>query len=233
MPAGAQEVQGTHSLRDWNILSCREGWPCGTLKSIEEIQQMCRELRMKQVIYIPVWSPWSSHSHYRNESQDTSVHPQHHIWATKLSRRVTSLRLGSPLMIWGKLTNPRNRYRLWEKTKDKIQEAKWLSQSALKGPVKVTWKQMWFDIIPVGTPPEKTDQPVGSLKTWTDLLFRTAPTTPGSTTPSTLPAPAGALDSPIWDGYPHVLGIGHRPRSPPGAIWGNRGPHLNSPAPQK
>lgn len=36
--------------------------------------------------------------------------------------------------------------------------SKRLSQSAIKGPVQVIWKQMWFDLIDVWTLPEKIDQ---------------------------------------------------------------------------
>lgn len=62
-------------------------------------------------------------------------------------------------------------------------ETKRLSQLASKGPVKVTQRQMWFDLIFPETPPEKTDwrfdtvcQPVESLKTST--IIQTCPCCP-------------------------------------------------------
>lgn len=47
-----------------------------------------------------------------------------------------------------------------EKTHDKegAQKAKKLYHSAIKCPIKVTQKQMWFDILAAGSPPEKINQ---------------------------------------------------------------------------
>ena len=56
---GTQRIEGTHSLMDWIILSCREAWPnerylpwyVGPGKSIEEVQQILKKLGMRQAIY--------------------------------------------------------------------------------------------------------------------------------------------------------------------------------------
>lgn len=57
----------------------------------------------------------------------------------------------------------------------------------LKGLAKVTWKQMWFDLIPAGTPPEKINlKPSAVLvNLWKDLtskqivqIFSTCPYQP-------------------------------------------------------
>lgn len=53
-------VQGTHSLIDWVILGSREAWlkegnipeHVGSWKFIEEVQQILRELEMRQAIYV-------------------------------------------------------------------------------------------------------------------------------------------------------------------------------------
>ena len=60
---GIQGVQGAHFLIDWIILACREVQPnegylpgyMGPWKSIEDVQQILRELGMRQAIYIPVF----------------------------------------------------------------------------------------------------------------------------------------------------------------------------------
>ncbi|XP_034509887.1 uncharacterized protein LOC109490178 isoform X5 [Ailuropoda melanoleuca] len=44
-----------------------------------------------------------------------------------------------------------------------------LSQSAVKDPVKVTWKQMWFDLLAAGTPPEKTVDPCQGTQQCKDM----------------------------------------------------------------
>ena len=59
----------------------------------------------------------------------------------------TFMMLGNQLLIWGTLTNPGDGDRLWERPKTGSSKAKKLSQTAVKGPVKVTWKQMWFDLM--------------------------------------------------------------------------------------
>lgn len=59
----------------------------------------------------------------------------------------TFMMLGNQLLIWEKLTNPGNGDRLWERPKTGNSKAKRLSQTAVKGPVKVTWKQMCFDLM--------------------------------------------------------------------------------------
>lgn len=63
MPAWCLGVQGTHSFIDGTILACREAWSDeGDLprqvvpwKSIEEVQQILRELGMRQIIYATVF----------------------------------------------------------------------------------------------------------------------------------------------------------------------------------
>lgn len=64
MPAWCLGVQGTHSFIDWTILACREAWsnegyhlPRQVVpwKSIEEVQQILRELGMRQSIYATVF----------------------------------------------------------------------------------------------------------------------------------------------------------------------------------
>lgn len=78
----------------------------------------------------------------------------------------------------------------------KTWKARSLSQSALKCPIKVTRKQMWFDLIIAGIPPAKRDlatqhcvwQPVGNLKP--EQQLRPAP--PAPTISDALPAPMKA-----------------------------------------
>lgn len=60
---GRGGIQGTHFLIDWIILACRETWPnegflsghMGPYKSIEEVQQILKELGMRQATYAPVF----------------------------------------------------------------------------------------------------------------------------------------------------------------------------------
>lgn len=66
--------------------------------------------------------------------------------------------LGKPLLIWGKLANPGNGYGLRKRLETEgAGKGKRLSQLAVKGLVKVTWKQMWFDLVAARTPPEQID----------------------------------------------------------------------------
>ena len=65
---GEEGILGTHPLIDWILLPYREAWPNdwglvgGNLpgpvqhwKSIEEVQQILRDLGMRQAIYTPVF----------------------------------------------------------------------------------------------------------------------------------------------------------------------------------
>ena len=62
-PAWCSGAQGTHSLLDWIILACRETrsnekdlpGSVGPWKSIKEIQQILRELQIRQAIYAAVF----------------------------------------------------------------------------------------------------------------------------------------------------------------------------------
>lgn len=62
--------------------------------------------------------------------------------------------LGNTLLIWGKLTNP-----AWDMAVRKTQDRQGAPkvQLALKGPVKVTWRQICFDPLAARMPPEKID----------------------------------------------------------------------------
>lgn len=66
-----------------------------------------------------------------------------------------------------------------------------LFQWAVKGLAKVTRKQMWFELTPAGTPPEKINLKPNALlvNLWKDLtpkqMFRSSP-----------PAPSNAHDTP-------------------------------------
>lgn len=64
--------------------------------------------------------------------------------------------LGNLLMIWGKRTNPRFSYGVFERLKME-RVLKRLSQSNARSLVKVTRKQMWFDLIAAKTTPEQID----------------------------------------------------------------------------
>ena len=61
------------------------------------------------------------------------------------------------------------------------QKAKRIFQSAVKGLIKVTWKQMWFDLVAARIPPEKIDQQPSTMLVgvWKALKleqqFRAAP----------------------------------------------------------
>lgn len=63
-----------------------------------------------------------------------------------------------------------------EKTwnRERTREAKSLSQWAVEGLVKVTWKQIWCDLILAGTPPEKINlKPSAVLvNLWKDLTTK-------------------------------------------------------------
>lgn len=105
--------------------------------------------------------------------------------------------LGNSSLVWGggKLTNPRNRSRLWARPKmEGTQKAKKLSQSPVKGWVKVTQKQKWFDLTAAGAPPEKIEATQHCLVSlWKALKreqFRSA--SPAPAIPDALPAPAEA-----------------------------------------
>lgn len=68
--------------------------------------------------------------------------------------------LGDPLLILGETDKPRERVQAVGKTWDRegAGEASRLPQSAVKLLVRVTRKQVGFDLIAAGTPPEKIDQ---------------------------------------------------------------------------
>ena len=87
--------------------------------------------------------------------------------------------LGNSLLLWKKLINPGNVYSLWDLRQTGNSEAKRVAQFFLKDPVKVTERQMWFDLTVTGTPNAKTDcqfdtvcQPVENLKTSTAVQIR-------------------------------------------------------------
>lgn len=66
--------------------------------------------------------------------------------------------VGNPLLIWKKTDKPPKQ--IWAKPQDRegAPEAKSLSQAATKDLVNVIRKQIWFDRLAAGIPPEKTDQ---------------------------------------------------------------------------
>lgn len=78
--------------------------------------------------------------------------------------------------------------------RQRAQKAKSLSQSVVQRLAKVTWKQMWFDLLAAKISPEKVDQQPNTVLVglWKSLKpkqqFRPAPSAP--TIPDTLPAPA-------------------------------------------
>ena len=93
------------------------------------------------------------------------------------------------------------------KTQDRegAQKAKRLSQVDIKGPVRITQKQMWFDLIAAGTQPEKIDQQHNTVlfNQWKNLKpeqeFRPVPLAP--TIPDAPPAPAEASRIQSYSGW--------------------------------
>ena len=74
------------------------------------------------------------------------------------------------------------------------QKAKRLFQSAVKGLIKVTWKQMWFDFIAARIPPENIDQQPNTMLVglWKALKLEQQfrPASPASIIFDAPPAPA-------------------------------------------
>lgn len=71
--SGREGIQGMHLLVHWILLACREAWVnevfvlghVGAWEFIEGVQQILRELEMRQAIYAPVFespdrAPFSS-----------------------------------------------------------------------------------------------------------------------------------------------------------------------------
>lgn len=65
--------------------------------------------------------------------------------------------LDKPLIIWEKLTNPRDRNRLWERLEREELGEKNASPMGYRVPVNVNWEQMSFDLVAMGTPPKQMD----------------------------------------------------------------------------
>ena len=63
--------------------------------------------------------------------------------------------LGNPFLSWRKLTNPGNEFCGTFPRHGGGLESQRLFQSAVKGLINTTLKQMWFDLITLGTLPEK------------------------------------------------------------------------------
>ena len=125
------------------------------------------------------------------------------------------------LLLWKKLTNPGNGYRLWDLRQLRSSEAKSLPQVAVKGPVKVTQRQMWFDLIVTGI---SLKRPYCNLTLFVSLWnalkpqqFRPAPPTspaPLSLMPHLLQQEASGY-SPIQNECLSSPGIGWRLWLPP------------------
>lgn len=83
--------------------------------------------------------------------------------------------LDNLLLIWRKLTNPGNRYSLWErpKTERELRKQKDYPNITIVSLTKITQKQMWFDLTAARTTPEKRLETSGNiilcLKTWTPV----------------------------------------------------------------
>lgn len=94
-----------------------------------------------------------------------------------------------------------------------------------KGARKVTWKQMWFNLIADGTPPEKIGlQPHTVLVSLWKVLkseqqFRPAPLPPLFPMPH-LPQQRPQDTEPLVVGSSHILSVRCMPRLPPGeGLW--------------
>ena len=163
LPSGstcmASGVQGTHSLTVRIILACREAWPkegdllghVGYWKSIEEVQVL-RELGMRQAIHDPVFEGSAGATFTTGMKAKTIQSVPRSWYGTLIPMRAqlwdkTFMMLGSPLLIWWKLTNPGNGYRLWERPGTGSSKSQGAIPVARNGPVKVTRRQMWFDLV--------------------------------------------------------------------------------------
>lgn len=110
------------------------------------------------------------------------------------------------------------------KTQDREgdQEAKRLFQLIVEGPIKVTWRQIWFDLIAVRTPPGKTGQqnravPAGLWKAFNrEQRFGSAqPDPPIPDAPRCSSRGLGDTGL-VRVGASHSLATGCRPRVPRG-----------------
>lgn len=118
-------VQGTNSLIDWIILLCKEAWSnkgdlpghMGPWKTVEDVWLILMELRMKQA---PVFENHDQATF--TEGMKTKIlESGPSTWCGTLISMWTQLwnkmfmMLSNPLLILGKLSNPRNGYGLWER----------------------------------------------------------------------------------------------------------------------
>lgn len=94
--------------------------PIRAWKSIEEAEQILRELGMKQAIYTHVSEgPDQTTFTVGMKAKDSRPPPSPGMrywypYSAQLWGK-TFMIWGNPLLIWGQPTNPRNGYRLWER----------------------------------------------------------------------------------------------------------------------
>lgn len=123
MPAWHSGVQGTHSLIDWIILTCREAWPNEEdlpaqvrIWKQTELHQIIRELGMRQVIYVPVFKgpDWATFLAGMKVSPPPSAGTWHWypFWAQLWDKML--MMLSNPLVIWRTLIDLGNGYGLRE-----------------------------------------------------------------------------------------------------------------------
>lgn len=208
---GAQVVQGTYSLIDWIILAygggggvlAQWGEPPWTHRSLEiyweadkrQWDKRSTSLSLKVLIWphsLKEWKPFCP---------STCMECWYPCWVQPWDKLF--LMLGNPLLIWRKLINPWERYGQWErsKMKRKLRKPKGSPTGCKNKSVKITWKQMYFDLIAVRTPLNQIDQqpntvltgPWKALKIWT--IVHTCPI--GSYHPC-CPACSGIIS--IWSG---------------------------------
>lgn len=162
---------------------------------------------MRQVVYTPVFEgpDWATVT--AGIKAKTPAHPQHHMWDTGIHAEPfpgSSHLWCRAVHYWsGGNWNPRNEYRLWERPKTENSRSQKVIPIVDKGiipsrsnrEVNVVWLYCCWD----ATIQCCFGQPRNTLNP--EQQFRPAPTTAGSTTSITPPAPAGASEIQSYLGW--------------------------------